>query len=704
NLYRNRECNPLIFDSILLEKVEAEPNITLLLNTAMYEIKKRDEKTISTLKAFCSQNSTSYYIHAPLFCDASGDGILAFQAGAAFRIGAESKKEFGEKFAPNVKDYGELLGHSMYFYSKRADKPVKYIPPAFALKDIREIPRYKVLSQTDFGCRLWWIEYGGRTDTIHHTEEIKWELWKVIYGIWDYIKNSGEFEDVENLTLEWVATIPGKRESRRFEGLHMLTQQDIITQKQHDDAVAFGGWAIDLHPADGIYSDKPGCNQWHSKGIYGIPYRCYVSRDIENLWFAGRIISASHVAFGSSRVMATCAHGAQAVATAAVLCAENNLLPADILAKPLIHELQQRLSINGQSIPNMAIEPKQNLLSQAKITASSTMLLEELPFNGDWTSLKQGTGQLLPLTANVPLKIKVQLRAKQATSLQVELQTSQRIGNYTPDHKLETLIIDVKAGEQWVTLSFNQTVVVDQYVFVLFMKNELIEIRNSEVRITGLVSVYNKVNKAVSNLGKQTPDANIGVDAFAFWTPARRPEGQNIAMHFETPLAIFQPDFIRNGFVRPYLRTNAWAASLDDAQPTLTFEWEQEQEIKELKLFFDNDYDHPLESTLQGHPEDVIPFCVQNYQLILEKKAKILTSQDEKQMAGNKHVVNVTPTYNEQEDNFNNDSQILFEQKGNHQTINTIQLKNPLKVKRLLLRFEHPSANTPTAVFEVVIR
>ena len=302
NLYRNPEGNPLIFDTILLEKVASEPNITLLLNTAVYAVAMAEAKesgntnTIKSVSAFCSQNSTTYTLTAPLFCDASGDGIMAFQAGAAFRMGAESRDEFGEKFAPSA-DYGELLGHSMYFYSKDTGKPVRFVPPAYALSDITQIPRFRSFNANDYGCRLWWIEYGGRLDTVHETEAIKWELWKVVYGVWNHIKNSGQFPEAENLTLEWVGQIPGKRESRRFEGDYMLTQQDIIEQRTHDDAVAFGGWSIDLHPADGVFSEKPGCNQWHSKGTYQIPYRCLYSRNVDNLFLAGRIISASHVAF-----------------------------------------------------------------------------------------------------------------------------------------------------------------------------------------------------------------------------------------------------------------------------------------------------------------------------------------------------------------------------------------------------------------------
>ncbi len=258
------------------------------------------------------------------------------------------------------------------------------MPPAFALKNIEKIPKYKILNQNDHGCRLWWIEYGGRTDTVHETEKIKWELWKVVYGVWDYIKNSGKFEDADNLTLEWVGTIPGKRESRRFEGHYLLKQQDVVEQKEFEDAVSFGGWALDLHPADGVYSKLPSCIQWHSKGVYQIPYRSFVSKDIDNLFFAGRIISATHIAFGSTRVMATSAHGGQAVGMAAVLCCRHSLQPKQILENNLIKCLQESLNAAGQSITGIAFKKQNDLSNSAAINASSTLTIDEIPFDGEW--------------------------------------------------------------------------------------------------------------------------------------------------------------------------------------------------------------------------------------------------------------------------------------------------------------------------------
>src|SRR5882724_5610783 len=370
NLFRNREGNPVIFDTVLLEKVKTESNITLLLNTAVYEAEKSSPDRIASVTAFCSQNSTRYRVTAPLFCDASGDGVLGFLCGAAFRMGAESRAEFGEKFAPES-SYGELLGHTLYFYSKDVGRPVKFVPPSFALTDITQIPRWRHFSPKDFGCRLWWIEYGGRTDTVHETEQIKWELWKVVYGVWNHLKNSGEFPETANLTLEWVGAIPGKRESRRFEGDYLLRQQDIVEQREFPDCVSFGGWSIDLHPADGVYSELSPCNQWHARGVYQIPYRCFYSRNVENLFLAGRIISASHVAFASTRVMATCAHGGQAVAIAAKHCLEKKVAPRALNEPALMEALQTDLQGRGQRLPRHRRLDTTDLAQSAQISASS---------------------------------------------------------------------------------------------------------------------------------------------------------------------------------------------------------------------------------------------------------------------------------------------------------------------------------------------
>lgn len=667
NLYRNKEGNTLLFDTILLEKVRREPGITLLLNTSVYEVRKSSSRTIQAVKAFCSQNSTLYTIHSKYYTDATGDGIVSFLAGAAFRMGAESPEEFGEKLAPD-ESYGELLGHSLYFYSKRAPAPVSYVAPDFALKDISSIPRYKVIDPRDHGCRLWWIEYGGRRDTVHDTEAIKWELWKVVYGVWDYIKNSGEFEDTENLTLEWVGTIPGKRESRRFEGLYMLRQQDIVEQRSFYDSVAFGGWSLDMHPADGVYSEKPGCNQWHSKGIYEIPLRCYISKDIDNLFFAGRIISVSHVAFSSARVMGTGAHGAQAVGESVALCLDKGIRPKELISTAALEELRDRLNYNGQSIPGIPISPAGNLAQEASIRASSTLRLAQIPFDGIWKKLSYAAAQLLPLSKGTCYRFDVSLKASEETTLVCELQVSSKVHNYTPDRLLQKITLNLQPGEQQVHIEFDTPVPEEQYGMLIFRANEKVQIRCSELRLTGIVSVFQKTNKAVSNFGEQVPDGDIGVEGFELWIPERRPEGWNIAMNIYPALECFGPDRLLNGFTRPWLSSNAWISATDDPEPALYFTWKKDVRIKNIRLFLDTDFDHPLESALLGHPERITPFVVQE-----------ITAE--------------TP-----------DGKLLGSIKNNYLSVRDIPLREAIETRGLVLRFRTPGREGALSLFHLVIK
>ncbi len=637
NLYRNKEGNPLILDSILLEFVTREPNIKLLLNTAVYDLYKSGNRTIEFVLAFCSQNSTQYQVEAKVFCDATGDGIIGFKAGAAFRMGAESKQEFNELFAPE-EAYGQLLGHSIYFYSKRADAPVKYVPPAFALKNIKALPKFKIISKSDYGCRFWWLEFGGRLDTIHDTEEIKWELWKIVYGVWDYIKNSGEFEDTASLTLEWVGTIPGKRESRRFEGMYMLTQNDIVRQQYFEDAVSYGGWAMDLHPADGVYSTLPSCTQWHSKGVYQIPYRCFVSKDIDNLFFAGRLISVTHVAFSSTRVMATCGAGGNVVGMAAALCKQHNLKPADLLHLPYMNSLQNELNRMGQAIPGIALPKSENLACKALITASTTLVLNGFAADGTWYKLDHSVAQLLPLHKQQACSITIKVRAKKPTILVVEKRVSLRAGNFTPEAVLESLSVPLVGGEQDVRLTFGKNANAEQYMFITFLKNSDVEIAQSHERCSGILCLYNTTNKAVSNNGLQMPPDNIGIDSFEFWIPMRRPEGKNLAFTIEPGIKFFDVQNLVNGFTRPYVLPNVWIADKSDRKPCVRLNWQEPVTVSKVILFFDNDFDHPLESVLMGHPEDVLPFCIKQWQ-IKGDQGELIASGD------NNHQSRVTATF-----------------------------------------------------------
>lgn len=685
NMHRNPEGNPLILDTILLEFVLIEPNITLLLNTAVHDLEKDDDDRIKSVRAFCPQNSTCHEISAPLFCDASGDGIVGFLAGAAFRIGAESRDEFGEKFAPPTAT-SELLGHSIYFYSKDTGRPVKFTAPSFALSDITRIPRWRDFKAGQDGCRLWWIEWGGAMDTVHDTELIKMELWKVAYGVWHHIKNSGQFPEAETLTLEWVGTIPGKRESRRFEGDMILTQQDIVEQREHPDAVSFGGWAIDLHPVDGVYSPLSGCTQWHSKGVYQIPWRTMYSRNISNLMLAGRIISASHVAFASTRVMATCAHGGQAVGLAAAICLRDGILPRDLTEPARMREFQHRLLRSGQFIPGLSHEDSSDLARSAKITASSELALSHLAPSGETLPLNDSWSMMLPVQPGPVPVISFTLDASVATALRAELRISEKPDNHTPDLVLKSLELPLASGiQQSVALDFDTCIDSTRFVFVCLLKNENVSVHLSDQRLSGVLALCQTGNKAVAKSNTQSPPPDIGIDTFEFWTPKRRPAGKNLALRCEPPLRPFNVANLTNGISRPTRAANAWAADFSHEQPLVRLTWDTPQTISTIEIDFDSDFDHPMESVLMGHPERDMPFCIRDVRITCSPMNESTGS------AGTTSVATLTQKA----------TRVIAEIIGNHQTRRIITLETPVTTDCLELHVVAPSTNVPAALFAV---
>ncbi len=656
NFYRNPEGNPVLVDTILLEKVLAEPNIRLLLNTAAWEVGKSDPDTVESVRGFNSQDSTVYEVSAPLFCDASGDGILGFLAGAAFRMGAEAPEEFGESVAPG-EEFGHLLGHSIYFYAKDTGRPVQFIPPSYAMKDVpARIPRYERIHPHRTAAHLWWLELGGRMDTVHDTEKIKYELWQVAYGVWDYIKNSGRFPEAETMTLEWVGLIPGKRESRRFEGPYMLTQRDVLGQKPFDDAVAHGGWSVDLHPADGVYSDKAGSWHWHPPGVYQIPYRCMFSRNIKNLFITGRLISVTHVAFGTTRVMATCAAAGQAAGLAAAICASEKLLPADLVEPARMNRLQRDLLRTGQVIPRVRLDDPEDLAAKAKVTASSTCRLSSLPPDGPRIPLDKPVAQMLPVAAGPVPDVTIRVCADEPTRLRAELRVSSDPENQTPDETLAVQEISLARGQdQEVTLAFGAMIDQPRYAYVCLMANEHIHVRASRQRMTGLLTL---------RYGHTQQTAEEGVPRFEFWSPRRRPEGHNLAFQLSSPLEAFGPENVASGFARPARTANAWLADLADPSPRLELRWDQPQQIRRVVLGFDTDFDHPMESVYWNHPERVSPFCVKHYRV----------------RAGER---------------------LLAECIDNHQTTSEIVLDEPVETDNLVVEVVASHEHVPAAVFEV---
>ncbi len=357
-----------LWDLLLYDKVVSEPNITLLLETVLCSASVRDG-AITEAVGRCDKSEHIYRIRAKIYCDCTGDSRLALEAGADMRTGREARSEYNEPLAPEAPD-NRTLGSSILFTSRLYHNPMPYTPPKWARKITKEQLVHRGITSWEYG--YWWIEWGGDKDIIADNERIRFELLSIVTGVWDYIKNSGEFPDSRYWAMDWVGMMPGKRGSRRLLGDHVLTQHDLM-QGNFADAVAIGGWPMDAHPPEGFdRPDLPPNTTVRPPEVYSIPLRSLYSRNIRNLFMAGRNISASYVAFTSARVMATCAVEGQAIGTAAARCIEAGIGPRDLAgnAKHMV-VVQQNLLRDDQTIKGLHNQDPHDVARAARVTASA---------------------------------------------------------------------------------------------------------------------------------------------------------------------------------------------------------------------------------------------------------------------------------------------------------------------------------------------
>ncbi len=361
-----------LWDAVLFGIVKAEKNITLLLNCSCMDGKCCDGRILS-VTGWQMTTQEFHTVEAELFADCSGDSVLAPISGAEFRYGREAAGEFGESLGVDRADE-KTMGASCLLQARETERACRYIPPAFAEKfDVMPAESRNPDPKSYFE-NYWYIELGGDRK-IEDTEEIRDKLLKITYGLWDFVKNKKK--GYENFTLDWVGYLPGKRESRRYVGDVIITQKDLEGNGNvYPDTVAYGGWPMDDHPPEGFYSKKPACRQIKTAAPYGIPYRALYSKNVKNLLFAGRNISASHVALSSTRVMATCAVMGQAVGTAAWVAVKDGLTPRGIYENRM-HELIQTLMYDDCYIPFARMDVGA-LTAGASLTGSPAADIENL--------------------------------------------------------------------------------------------------------------------------------------------------------------------------------------------------------------------------------------------------------------------------------------------------------------------------------------
>ncbi|MDB6094987.1 MAG: Fumarate reductase/succinate dehydrogenase flavoprotein domain protein [Verrucomicrobia bacterium] len=378
NAVRNPQRSPSVFDLILYEKCYAEKNLTLYLNTTISSAEVRDGR-IQRVIAMRPSTEHRFCFKAKVYVDCTGDATLGALAGAGYMQGREDEKAFGESFAVPTADR-KTLGSTLLFMARKHDRPMAFVPPPWARKFTERdlLLRTHAAPTVDAGLEYgyWWLEWGGQLDTIRDNEEIRHELMAIVLGMWDHIKNGGD-HGAACWALDWFGVVPGKRESRRLMGRYVLTERDVLSSTAFPDAIAYGGWPIDLHPPEGIDRvEEDPCVQHPVPCLYDIPLRCCVARDLTNLMFAGRNISATHVAFASTRVMATCAVIGEGVGVAAAYAATANLEPASLADRSETMALiQRRLLRQDAFLIGQRYAERADLARSASIRASSETAL-----------------------------------------------------------------------------------------------------------------------------------------------------------------------------------------------------------------------------------------------------------------------------------------------------------------------------------------
>jgi hypothetical protein len=319
NFYRNTGLNYSVWDSVVYEKAYLQEGLTLLLNTTCQTV-QMDGSRIVSVTGWQMTSETYHTVQAKFFADCSGDSILAPLTGAEFRLGRESREEFGEPIAPPKAD-NKTMGNSCLFQIRETDRPQPFIPPewAYSFPTDEDIP----LREHDLGTNYWWIELGGDRDSIHDADELRHELLRIALGVWDHVKNHGD-HGADNWVIDWIGFLPAKRESRRYVGDVIINQHDVEAGGKFEDIVAYGGWTMDDHfPAGFAHRGSYPTIHHPAPSPWGIPWRALYSKNIDNLAFAGRNISVTHTALSSSRVMGTCALLGQAVGTGVALAVKD---------------------------------------------------------------------------------------------------------------------------------------------------------------------------------------------------------------------------------------------------------------------------------------------------------------------------------------------------------------------------------------------
>ncbi|WP_285825372.1 FAD-dependent oxidoreductase [Schaedlerella arabinosiphila] len=570
NLYENPEFNVIFWDEILLDAVLGEKNIRLFLNTNVEQV-VCEEGRICQVEGVQQASEIRYIFRSSYFIDATGDGMIGAEAGVPYRIG-------DLPYTPeNQQKTAELLSCSILYFIKDSKKPVKFAAPQYAY-DMDYVETLinkggRIISEKQTGSDCWWFEYGGLCNTITEIQEIGLELKKLVLGVWNYIKNSGKYPEAETRTLEWIGSIPGKRESRRMMTEYELTMEDILKQRRFEDGAFYGGWYMDFHPAGGLNSEEESCVQI-PVNVYTLPLRCLFSRSIPNLFFAGRNIGTRQEAFASARIMNTCALSGQAAAALAAECMKETCSPAE-LEEGQIEEIVQNLLREDMFIPGKKNADPLDLGQKACVSASSEYKLRAEPSDRTMR-LTEESFVVVPFSREGVVKIL--LEAEADTKLEIELYEADLPNRLCPGARVSQQAVPVSKGENWAEISLSG-MKPGKFGLIYIKENEILSLRLNRIRNPGILCGR-----------KNSSDYK---DPCVEWED-------------ETLYAVSN---LSDGYARPYGGVHIWC-SQNEEKPWVLLEWERPVRFEEVRLYLDPDLSMEIPSSCAGRWDEKHKFTI----------------------------------------------------------------------------------------------
>lgn len=607
--------------------IDSEARLDLFSDLRLEDAVEKSGASIQRIVLRHTLTGETYGFKGKFFIDTTGDGWLGHYADAEHRLGREARHEHNESLAPMEADSltmsGCLRGPStgflncLFYKTSKSRWSVKYKAPEW----IYQLPPWEAWRRDEAGrperfreARIpavfpngsWWIEHPNNVDDLWDPEFARDELLRINFTFWDFVKNKWpDREKAANFRLDYVPFTNGKRETRRLIGDYILNENDLMELRHFEDAIGHTGWTIDLHALEGIF-DTRGMYYCDVRiAINEIPYRTLYSRNVDNLFMAGRNGSFTHVALGTTRVQGqTCVTG-QAAATAAVLALKHGTGPRGVYEKHL-GELQQQLLKDDQYIPQLRNEDPKDLARRATVRASSTQEAPGMSFtsedtfegNGDLLPLDTGRGVFFPWEPGRPLdSISVRLKAERDTEVTLHLLSATFIRDLAETREITSVKQRVaRSDESWVSFP------VDLAPRANFLW----------IYLEGEPSVsWRRVLRAVPNTyrfyGQPGNWTRVNNEVMAFHTSPEIPYGNE---------ASYAPANIINGIARPTrLAANMWLSHARESLPQwIELELPEPSEVSAVHCVFDTDLEASLASQRDAFPD----VCVRSYRIDCE--------------------------------------------------------------------------------------